>query len=159
MLRIPYCLDSRFRDGGKVVSPTHQPHFTPQKHYYFYVSGTHFCWRLSKPQGLVWLEGLGKFKNSPDQILNPRPSSFKHSALTNTLPRAPYMCIYIYIYIYIQFWILLKIGGGRWLVPIAVWLCSIKLWKGTLILYYFFSDCVPLWLFLSLHVSVTNPAK
>jgi hypothetical protein len=30
-------------DGGKVVNPTHQPHFTPQKHYYFNVSGTHFC--------------------------------------------------------------------------------------------------------------------
>jgi hypothetical protein len=28
--------------GGKVVSPTHRPHSTPQK-YYFYVSGTHFC--------------------------------------------------------------------------------------------------------------------
>jgi hypothetical protein len=43
MLRIPHCLDSRLTDGGKVASPTHQPHFTPQKHYYFYVSGTHFC--------------------------------------------------------------------------------------------------------------------
>jgi hypothetical protein len=30
-------------DGYKVVSPTHSPHFTPQKHYYFYVSGTNFC--------------------------------------------------------------------------------------------------------------------
>jgi hypothetical protein len=30
-------------DGGKVVSLTHQPRFTPQKHYYFNVSGTHFC--------------------------------------------------------------------------------------------------------------------
>jgi hypothetical protein len=33
--------------------------FTPLKHY-FYASGTHFCYRLSKPQGLVRLEGLGK---------------------------------------------------------------------------------------------------
>jgi hypothetical protein len=24
MLRIPHCLDNRLRDGGKVVSPTHQ---------------------------------------------------------------------------------------------------------------------------------------
>jgi hypothetical protein len=30
-------------DGGNVVSPTHQPRFTPQKHYYFNASGTHFC--------------------------------------------------------------------------------------------------------------------
>jgi hypothetical protein len=43
MLRIPHCLDNRLTDGGKVVSSTHPPHFTPQKHYYFYVSGCHFC--------------------------------------------------------------------------------------------------------------------
>jgi hypothetical protein len=40
MLRIPHYLDNRLTDGGKVVSPTYPPHFTPQKHYYFYVSGT-----------------------------------------------------------------------------------------------------------------------
>jgi hypothetical protein len=28
----------------------------------FPVSGTHFCYRLHKPQGLVRLEGLGKLK-------------------------------------------------------------------------------------------------
>jgi hypothetical protein len=70
----------------------HQPHFTPQKHYYFYVSGTHFCYRLSKPQGLVQPEGLRKFKNSPHPVLNLRPSGLKHSALTTTLPRAPLVC-------------------------------------------------------------------
>jgi hypothetical protein len=43
MLRIPHCLDNRLIDGGKVVSPTNQPRCTPQKHYYFNVSGTHFC--------------------------------------------------------------------------------------------------------------------
>jgi hypothetical protein len=41
MLRIPHCLDNRLTDGGKVVSPTHPPHVTPQKHYYLYVSDTH----------------------------------------------------------------------------------------------------------------------
>jgi hypothetical protein len=40
MLRIPHCLDNRLTDGGKVVSPTHQPQFTPQKHYYL-------CFRYS----------------------------------------------------------------------------------------------------------------
>jgi hypothetical protein len=59
MLRIPHCLDSRLIDGGKVVSPTHQPHFTPRKHYYFNISGTHFCQRLSKLQSLVRPEELG----------------------------------------------------------------------------------------------------
>jgi hypothetical protein len=34
MLRIPHCLDSRLIDGGKVVSLTHRPHITLQKHYY-----------------------------------------------------------------------------------------------------------------------------
>jgi hypothetical protein len=31
MLRIPHCLDDRQTDGGKVVIPTHQLHFTPQE--------------------------------------------------------------------------------------------------------------------------------
>jgi hypothetical protein len=39
VLRTPHCLDNRLIDGGKVVSLTHQPRFTPQKHYYFNVSG------------------------------------------------------------------------------------------------------------------------
>jgi hypothetical protein len=43
MLRIPHCLDNRLIDGSKAVSPTHPPHFTPQKHYYFSASRTHFC--------------------------------------------------------------------------------------------------------------------
>jgi hypothetical protein len=38
MLRVPHCLDNRLTDSGKVVSPTHPPHFTPQKDYNFYVS-------------------------------------------------------------------------------------------------------------------------
>jgi hypothetical protein len=62
ILRIPHCPDSRLTDGGKVVSPMHRPYFTPQKHYYFYVSDTHFCQELSIHRGLVWLEGLGEFK-------------------------------------------------------------------------------------------------
>jgi hypothetical protein len=34
--------------------------------FFFLVPGTHFCQRLSKPQGLVWLEGLGKLKKFND---------------------------------------------------------------------------------------------
>jgi hypothetical protein len=41
MLRITHCVDNRLIDGGKVVSLTHPPHFTPQKHYYSNVSGIH----------------------------------------------------------------------------------------------------------------------
>jgi hypothetical protein len=42
MLRISYCIDNLLTNGGKVVSLTHRPHFTPQKHY-FNVYSTHFC--------------------------------------------------------------------------------------------------------------------
>jgi hypothetical protein len=76
-------------DGGKVVSPTHRPHFTPQKHYFLNVSGTHSCYKLSKPQGLVWAEGLCEFKISPHWVSNPRPSGSHPNALTTKLPRAP----------------------------------------------------------------------
>jgi hypothetical protein len=78
MLRIPHCLDNRLTDGGKVVSPTHPPHFTLQKHYYFYASGTHFCLRLSKPQGLVRPEGLSKFKEVTSSGIE--PSTFRFVA-------------------------------------------------------------------------------
>jgi hypothetical protein len=43
MMRIQLYLDNRLTDGGKVVSLTHRQRSTPQKHYYFYLSGTHFC--------------------------------------------------------------------------------------------------------------------
>jgi hypothetical protein len=54
MLRIPHCLDNRLTDGGR-------PRSTPHEHY-FSASGTHFWQRMSKPQGLVRLEGLVKLK-------------------------------------------------------------------------------------------------
>jgi hypothetical protein len=54
MLWIPQSIDSRLRDGGKVVSLTHWPRSTPHEHY--------FCYRLSEPQGVVWLEGSGTLK-------------------------------------------------------------------------------------------------
>jgi hypothetical protein len=43
--RIPRFLDNRLTDGGKVVNLKRRPPFTPWK-----VPGTHFCWRLSRPQ-------------------------------------------------------------------------------------------------------------
>jgi hypothetical protein len=42
----PTFSDIRLIDGGKVVSPMRRPLFTPRK-----ISGTHFCYRLSRPQG------------------------------------------------------------------------------------------------------------
>jgi hypothetical protein len=74
MLMIPHCLDNRLTDGCKVVSRTHRPHFTLQKHY-FSASGTHFCQRLSELHGLVRQEGLGKLENmySPGRVSNLLP--------------------------------------------------------------------------------------
>jgi hypothetical protein len=48
-------------DGGTVINPTNRPLSTPHEHY-FSASGTHFCYRLSEPHGLVRQEGLGKLK-------------------------------------------------------------------------------------------------
>jgi hypothetical protein len=79
MLRIPYCLDNRLTDGGKVVSPTQRPRSTPQKHYVS-VYGTHFCQRLSKPQGLVWPEGLGKLKKKLIHHIGSRIRDLNHYA-------------------------------------------------------------------------------
>jgi hypothetical protein len=50
--------DIRLIDGGKVVSPTHRPLFTPKK-----IPGTHFCCWVD-PRAIVRLEGLGKLKKS-----------------------------------------------------------------------------------------------
>jgi hypothetical protein len=41
LLGIPHCLDNQLTDGGKVVSLTHRPRFTPQK-LNFSTSDTHF---------------------------------------------------------------------------------------------------------------------
>jgi hypothetical protein len=49
----------------------------PRNIIFFNVSSTHFCQRLSKPQGVVRPEGLGKFKISPHRFSNPRPSAMK----------------------------------------------------------------------------------
>jgi hypothetical protein len=48
-------LNNRLTHGGEVVSLTRRPRSTPQA-LFFPVSATHFCQRLSKPQGLMWLE-------------------------------------------------------------------------------------------------------
>jgi hypothetical protein len=56
---IPYCLDSGLTDYGDIVSLTQRPRFNLQTNY-FSASGTHFCYRLSTPRGLMRLEVLGK---------------------------------------------------------------------------------------------------
>jgi hypothetical protein len=45
-LRLTHFLDIRLTDGGEVISLTQRPPFTHRK-----IPGTHFCYRLSRPQG------------------------------------------------------------------------------------------------------------
>jgi hypothetical protein len=96
MLRISHCLGNRLIDGGKIVSPTHRPRYTPQKHY-FSASVTHFCQRLSKPHGLVSLEGLGKLKKFIHLIGSPTGDlpacSIVPQRLRYRVPSHPRFCI------------------------------------------------------------------
>jgi hypothetical protein len=68
MIMIAHYLDNRLTDGVDVVSLRYLPRSTPEKHRSFLslvlisVSGAHFCSKLSKSQGLLWPEGLGKLK-------------------------------------------------------------------------------------------------
>jgi hypothetical protein len=47
-------------------------------------------WRLSRPQGQRSQKDYVNLKNPPHRDLNPRRSGLQHSALTTTLPSAPY---------------------------------------------------------------------
>jgi hypothetical protein len=62
MLRITHCLDNRLIHDGENVSLTRSPDL------FFSAFGTRLCYRVSKPQGLVWLEVLGKLKTFIDLI-------------------------------------------------------------------------------------------
>jgi hypothetical protein len=97
-LRLPQCLDSLQTDAGKILSPTHRPSSTTQKHY-FSASGTHFCWRLSKPQGLMRLEGLGKLKNVFTS-LGLEPATFRHVDIIQMFPNNEGASIPVYQYQY-----------------------------------------------------------
>ena len=51
------------QEGGKVVSLTHRPHLPPGN-----PPGTHFCYRLSRPQGHIAIGMIMSMKNSNDTI-------------------------------------------------------------------------------------------
>jgi hypothetical protein len=53
----PTFLDIRLKDGGKFVSHTRRPHFTPRK-----IPGTHFFRGWIDHRVIVQLERLGKLK-------------------------------------------------------------------------------------------------
>jgi hypothetical protein len=53
------------QDGGKVVSLTHRPPLPPGN-----APGSHFCQRLSRPQGHSAIERIMSMENSKDTIWN-----------------------------------------------------------------------------------------
>jgi len=61
-LRLPDFVTTA-HDGGKVVSPTHWPPLPPGN-----APGTHFCWRLSRPQRHSTIGRITSKKNSNDTI-------------------------------------------------------------------------------------------
>jgi hypothetical protein len=63
-------LDSRLKDGSEAASLKRRPHFTLRK-----IPGTHFCYRLSRPQDHSTVE-LGQLKNSMTSCGN-EPATFK----------------------------------------------------------------------------------
>ena len=61
-LRFPYFMTTA-QEVGKVVSLTHRPHLPPGN-----IPGTHFCWRLSRPQGHSAIGRIMSMKNSNDTV-------------------------------------------------------------------------------------------
>jgi len=53
------------QENGKVVSPTHRPPLPPVN-----IPGTHFCWRLSRPQGHSAAGRIMSMNHSKDTIGN-----------------------------------------------------------------------------------------
>jgi hypothetical protein len=80
---------SRLTDGGEVVSLMHRPPFSPRK-----IPGTHFCQRLSRPQGHSAAGRIRPIEKSSDLIEN-RTRDIPACCVVpqpTTLPRAPVKC-------------------------------------------------------------------
>jgi hypothetical protein len=95
-LRVPGGLGSQIsrqseHKGGKFVSPSHRPPLPPVN-----IPGTHFCYRLSQPQGHSAAGRIMSIKNSNDTIGNRTRDLATCSAVPQPTvpPRAPYVCVY-----------------------------------------------------------------
>jgi hypothetical protein len=63
--RLPHFLDNRLTKGGEDVKFTRRPPFTPGK-----ITGTHFCYMLSRPQGHSAIGRIRSIEKSNDPIGN-----------------------------------------------------------------------------------------
>jgi hypothetical protein len=87
--RLPHFLDNQLTDYGEVVSLTRLPPITPRK-----IPGTHFCQRLSQPQGHTaarWIRSIEKsnglirnrIRDLPACSIAPQPTTLPGAPLTN----------------------------------------------------------------------------
>jgi hypothetical protein len=63
--RLPHFLDNQFTDDGMVLSLTYRSPFTPRK-----IPDTHFCYRLSRHQGINAAGRIQSIEKSNDLIVN-----------------------------------------------------------------------------------------
>jgi hypothetical protein len=83
--RLPHFVYNQLTDG-EVVRLTHLQPFTPRK-----MPGTHFCWRLSQPQGHSAARRIGSVERSND-LIGVRTHDLLACGITpdpTTLPHAP----------------------------------------------------------------------
>ena len=85
----PRFLRQSLHEGGKVVSPTHRPPLLLPGN----IPGTHFCYRLIRPQGHSAYGRITSMKNSNDTIGNRTRDLPTCSVVPQqtALPRAPDM--------------------------------------------------------------------
>jgi hypothetical protein len=84
-------------EGGKVVSPTHRSPLPPGN-----IPGTHFCYRLSQPQGPSAVERIMSMKTSSDTIGNRTRDFPAYSAVPQKTapPRTPFKMLINHYYFY-----------------------------------------------------------
>jgi hypothetical protein len=71
-----------------------------------------FLLEAELPQVLMQPEILGKFKNSPHWVSNPRPSGLQHSTLTTKLPRTGRLFYHRRIVLCVRFCLLTCTDGA-----------------------------------------------
>jgi hypothetical protein len=132
MSRPPHFLDNQRTDGGEVVSPTRRPPFTPRN-----IPGTHFCQRLSRPQGHSVAERIRSIKKSND-LIGIQTSDLPACSIVPQPTTLKYFDIYLFIYLLfvIIYYDSLLHSGDFWWLQLS----------NTLIFYYSLVYNVPLWI-------------